>query len=224
MVEMQQPMTMPPTSTEETETPLRHHRTVCPECDLVCEERLVARGQRGRCPRCLAPLSGAPPGSEQTTLALALTGCVLVVIVNAFPLLALTFQSVRRDTTLFGAALEMWRHDMRLVALLVLLTTVLAPAVQMALHTHVLWQLHAHRDWRALRGPLRLLHRLRPWSMGEVFLLGLLVSLVKVRDQADVILGPAFWACVLLIFITAALNARVDARSVWLWSEHGTGR
>ncbi len=198
-------------------------QTLCHECDLVCEERAIAPGQVGRCPRCRAPLSAPPPDSAQAHLALALTGCVAVLVLNAFPLLALKFQGARRETTLAGAALEMWDRGMHLVALLVLLTTVLAPAVQVGLHALVLWRLHARRGWPALQGPLRWLHQLQPWSMGEVFLLGLLVSLVKVRHLADIVLGPAFWACVALIFITAALNGRVDARTVWLWSRSQGG-
>lgn len=203
---------------------LPDHQTVCHECDLVCEERPVAPGQVGRCPRCRASLTAPPAGRVQTCLALALTGCVAVLLLNTFPLLALKFQGTRREATLAGAAVEMWQHDMRLVALLVLLTTVLAPAAQMLLHVNVLWRLHAGADWPSLRAPLRWLYRLQPWSMGEVFLLSLLVSLVKVRHVADIVLGPAFWACLALIFITAALNARVDARAVWLWCHPARAR
>lgn len=199
--------------------------TVCSECDLVCAWAPVGRGEVGRCPRCDNPFHPAPPESAQTALALAFTGGVLVVILNAFPLLALKLHATQRETTLIQAALEMWHHDMRLVGMLVLLTTVIAPAAQVVIHLHVLWQLQMGRGWATLRAPLRWLYQLRPWSMGEVFLLGLLVSLVKLQHVADIVLGPAFWACLGLIFITAALNATVDAHSVWVWHErrHLTG-
>ncbi len=199
--------------------------TVCPECDLVCAGRLLGPGEVGRCPRCDNLLHPAPPESAQTALALACTGGVLVLILNTFPLLALKLHATQRETTLIQAALEMWHHDMRLVGLLVLLTTVIAPAAQIFIHLHVLWQLQTGRAWSTLRAPLRWLHQLRPWSMGEVFLLGLLVSLVKLQHVADIVLGPAFWACLGLIFITAALNATVHARSAWVWFErrHGMG-
>ncbi|MES2887345.1 MAG: paraquat-inducible protein A [Pseudomonadota bacterium] len=191
--------------------------TLCHDCDAVCEQLSVGPGEIGRCPRCRASLIEAPRGQLDTALALGLTGCVLVVVLNAFPLLSLKFQSAERETTLVGAALDMWHHDMRLVALLVLVTTVVAPAVQIGLQTYLLWQVRTQPDWRAVSPPLRWLHHLRPWSMAEVFMLGLLVSLVKVRDLADIVLGPAFWSCVAVIFIGAALNARVDADSVWAW-------
>lgn len=191
--------------------------TLCHDCDMVCEQWAVAPGEIGRCPRCHAHLSEAPRGQLDTALALGLTGCVLVGVLNAFPLLSLKFQGAQRDTTLVGAALEMWHRDMRLVSLLVLVTTVLAPALQIGLQTYLLWQVRVQTDWGAVSLPLRCLHHLRPWSMAEVFMLGLLVSLVKVRDLADIVLGPAFWSCVMVIFISAALNARVDADTVWTW-------
>jgi paraquat-inducible protein A len=203
---------------------LRTGWTLCHDCDLVCQDAAVGPGEIGRCPRCHAHLSEAPRGTADSALALAVTGCVLIGVLNGFPLLALKFQSSQRDTTLVGAALEMWHHDMRLVALLVLVTTVLVPAGQIGLQAYLLWQLRFRRAWTAVRWPLRLLHHLRPWSMAEVFMLGLLVALVKVRDLADIVLGPAFWSCVSLIFITAALNARVDAGTVWAWHRQRSRR
>ena len=150
---------------------------VCRECDLICRAPSLARGQAASCPRCRARLLQHSRASLDQALALSLTTAVLFLIMNSFPLLAMHLQQTTRATTLFGAALAMWDSEMHVLALLVILTTICAPALQIALELYVLLQvrrantLHVHT--------MRWLEKLRPWSMVEVFMLGLLVALVK---------------------------------------------
>ena len=47
--------------------------------------------------------------------------------------------------------------------------------------------------------------------MAEIFMLGVIVSLVKVGELADVELGPAFWAMASLnvvLYLTSVVNTR----------------
>ncbi len=54
-----------------------------------------------------------------------------------------------------------------------------------------------------------------PWNMIEVFLIGVLVSLMKLGSIATVTLGVAFWAFAgLIVCLTAALSA-IDRRDLW---------
>ena len=49
----------------------------------------------------------------------------------------------------------------------------------------------------------------------EVFMLGVLVSLVKLADMAEIVPGIALWSFALLIVVLAAATASLDAREVW---------
>ena len=61
----------------------------------------------------------------------------------------------------------------------------------------------------------RAVHEARRWNMVEVFLLGVLVSLLKLGSLAKLTLGTSFWAFVgLIICLTAAL-ACIDHRELW---------
>lgn len=151
-------------------------------------------------------------------LALAVTAVILLLLLNSFPLLALKVQQVTRDTTLLHAALSMWDDGMHLLSLLVIITTMLAPALQISLAIYLLCILRFGDASQALGAPLRALQSLRPWSMVEIFMLGLLVSLVKLQHMADIVIGPALWSCASLIFITAALTSVLTPRNVWLWA------
>jgi len=53
------------------------------------------------------------------------------------------------------------------------------------------------------------------WSMAEVFVLGVLVSLVKLADMAEIVPGIALWALGLLIPTLTAAMASLDPDEVW---------
>jgi paraquat-inducible protein A len=61
---------------------------------------------------------------------------------------------------------------------------------------------------------MRLLHRMRPWSMTEVFLLGALVAIVKLANWVPITAGAGLWAIAALTMVLALLG-RCDAASWW---------
>jgi len=56
---------------------------------------------------------------------------------------------------------------------------------------------------------------LRPWSMAEIFIVGVTVALVKVAGLATVSTGPAFWAFCALVLITVLKDQLICRFSVW---------
>lgn len=60
---------------------------------------------------------------------------------------------------------------------------------------------------------------LTPWSMVEVFLIGVLVSLIKIAAMAEVILGISFWAYIAFSVCLTATLANIDRHQLWDWLE-----
>jgi paraquat-inducible protein A len=191
---------------------------VCHDCDLICRHAELAVGESACCPRCHAAIYRHSRARWEHALALALTSAILLLLLNFFPLLALKVQQNSRDTTLFYAVLSMWENNMHTVALLVMLTTIVAPLLQLGAELHILLRVRFGAAGIPSGMTMWWLQKLRPWSLVEVFMLGLLVSLVKLKDMADIIIGPAFWSCAGLIVVSAALSSIMTPRNVWLWS------
>jgi paraquat-inducible protein A len=59
------------------------------------------------------------------------------------------------------------------------------------------------------------LNRTEPWNMVEVFLLGVLVSLLKLGKVAEVHFGYGFWAFCILMLCMAAAVAGIDRDELW---------
>jgi paraquat-inducible protein A len=51
--------------------------------------------------------------------------------------------------------------------------------------------------------------------MTEVFLLGILVSVVKLAKMATIIPGTALFSFLALVFVLAAVNAYLDPGTIW---------
>ena len=105
------------------------------------------------------------------------------------------------------------------VAVLVFFTTIVVPAVQLGAMTYLLLSLRMGRVPRRLPFALRALQAVRPWGMIEVFILGLLVSLVKLGGMAKVAPGIALWSFGGLLVMIAAAVASFDARAIWIRQE-----
>ena len=109
-------------------------------------------------------------------LAIAAAAAQLWILMNVFPLVALTLGGVRRRTTFSGAAVALATHGMPALAALVVLAAIIAPGTEIALALYVLGrQEHLARSG-ALGRLVRWFRRLRRSSMADVFMLGCLVS------------------------------------------------
>jgi paraquat-inducible protein A len=80
---------------------------------------------------------------------------------------------------------------------------------------YVLVPLKLNRVPRNLALVYRFIRSLQPWGMMEVFMLGILVSYVKLAKMAKIIPGLAIYSFVVLIFVLAGAAASLDPRIVW---------
>jgi paraquat-inducible protein A len=186
----------------------------CHECDEL--QRLPARAQGSiACHRCGAHLHVVGPYDLGRPLALTVTALVLFVIANACPMVMMEVQGTRITTTLLSAVHELWLKDVKLVSALVFITVIVAPLAQMAAMLYVLLPLGFGRVPPRVEFPLRLFQVARPWGMVEVFILGILVSLVKLAHMAHVVPGMALWAFAALVVVFAAIGSTFDPLRVW---------
>jgi len=187
----------------------------CHECDLLQRETPLPRGGVVRCARCGAELYRSHPQSLDRTLACTLGAVALFVIANAFPIVGLNIQGQPTEATLFGTVQALYDTDMRLVAGLAFVTTLLMPTLELAAMCYLLLPLKFGRVPHQLAFVFRLLQAVQPWGMVEVFMLGIIVALVKLAHIATVIPGIAMWSFGGLMLLFAAMAASFDPRVLW---------
>jgi len=179
-------------------------------------------GCAAHCTRCGAELFRSRPFHIDTVLALTLGSLVVFVMANAFPIVTLEMKGVRNGSTLFGAIVTLYREGMPIVSGLVLATTILFPLTELMMLLYLLVPLRQGRLPAQLHLFTRVIQTLRPWGMIEVFLLGVLVSLVKLSSTASILPGVALWAFAALTVLLAAI-LMFDPRHLWDLAEELAG-
>lgn len=187
---------------------------ICEHCDTLYQPVALHRGEATTCLRCGAVLERARRLSVQQQLALALTAAILFVFANAFPVISISLEGLSNAATLFQSVQALNHGRITPMAAVTALTIILAPLLQVTLLCWVL--LFACRDRVApgFRLCMRTLEHLRPWSMLEVCLLGILVAIIKLGGMLDVHAGVGLWALAMLTVLLITLGGR-EVRYLW---------
>ena len=154
--------------------------------------------------------------SLNRTLAWTIAGLILFAVANAFPFLDLKSGALVRQTTLITGVLQLYKQGMQSVAVLVFLTSILFPAVQLAGMLYLLLPLKVNLlPWWKPASVFRFIQSVHPWAMMEVFMVGILVSMVKLAKMAKVVPGIAIYSFAILIFVLAAAASSLDPHLIW---------
>jgi len=148
-------------------------------------------------------------------IAYSISALVLLILANVFPFLSFEASGQVASTSLLTGVHRLWLQGMWPLALLVLLTTVLFPLIQLLFVLYIFVPLkYAHIAPQAAY-VYRFTLVMQDWNMVDVFLLGIVVTVVKLIDMATIVPGIALWSFVTMILILAALNASFDRDSFW---------
>jgi paraquat-inducible protein A len=187
----------------------------CPDCDLLQQEADIGPRCVAECARCGAQLFRNIPHSVDRTLACMIGAAIFFVIANVFPVISMEAQGLSNSTTLLGSAQALYDDNEPLVAILVFMTTILLPGLEIGAMLYLLGSVSAGRVPRALSFAYRLAEAARPWAMMQVFLIAVLVALVKLSHMATVVLGIGVYAIAGAIVMISAAVSMYDPRAFW---------
>jgi paraquat-inducible protein A len=187
----------------------------CHECDLLMREVTAPVGGSASCPRCGAVLYRNLGERFDWSLAFLVGAAVLYLIANAFPIVTMEAGGNRTIATLFGTVVSLQRTGSSPVAARVLFTAIVFPAVIIGLMIWMLLPLQLGRSPPGAALVFRALRASQPWGMVEVFMLGILCSIVKLAHLAALVVGPALWAFGGLIVLIAAAVACFEPAEYW---------
>ncbi len=194
---------------------MKNEVAACPQCDLLMSVPPLSAGQRAVCTRCGALIRQV--GTDPIGKPLALTAAALLLFLpaNFLPILALDILGQSSASTMVGAVQVLFAGGLTLVALMVLFCSILAPLATMGLLFIVLLCVRLGRGPSFLPGFFRLYLHLDSWAMLEVYMIGLLVSVVKLLDMARVEAGIGLSCFVGLLLTSLASKSALDRTAVW---------
>ncbi|WP_111976789.1 paraquat-inducible protein A [Algibacillus agarilyticus] len=195
-------------------------KIACLECDLLIAPPILNAKQSAYCPRCHALITAKSYNNLQYSLAFALSGLLLMLVANFFPFLIFDSQGQILNMNLWQSAWTLYQYEEHFLAFLTAVFIIGLPFLLCFTLVYLLFpMIFLRKLWFSGQTVARVFFEVRIWSMSEVFLLGVLVSLTKIMTMADVRVGISFWAYVLFVFCLSAALANLDRYRFWHYTQ-----
>ena len=187
----------------------------CHGCDLLVDVGGLEDGCRADCPRCGHFLTRYKNDAMERILAFSIAALILLIVALAFPFLSFSSSGIESVMTLAAAPGSLWRYDMHSLGVMVAIFIIVMPAILLLLLVSIALPLLMGRPAPWLRLALRAVSTFHPWAMVEVFIIGVIVSLVKIAAMATVVLGISFWAYTAFSIVFTLAMANLDRYQCW---------
>ena len=198
-------------------TAARHGLWRCHGCSLLCRLPGAAAEAAWHCPRCGAPLHRRKPHSLQYAWAFLIAAVICYIPANLLPIMLTEMLSGTQRDTIMSGVVYLWQGGSWPLALVVFIASVLVPLRKILSMLLLLLTVHWRSRW-APRQRTRL-YRLRevvgPWSMLDIYVVGLLVALVQLQSLATIKAGPAAIAFGAVVVLTMLSAMHFDPRLIW---------
>lgn len=190
------------------------HLIACEHCDTIYERPLLRSGEFARCNECGASLIKTSRLNVDDWLALTIAAGIVCVIANTCPVIRISLGGLHNETTLWEAAWALSKGAVALFVVPAALMIIVIPAAQILLLLWVLGFAHIGSHAPGFTTVMRLLVVMRPWSMIEVAVLGILIAVIKLAGFLHVLPGAGIWATATLMVLLTLITGR-DPHDLW---------
>ena len=194
---------------------------VCEQCHTQVHIPVLAHRQRAVCPVCNHTLISHRDGASETLLAYTFSALIFFLLSLPFNFLTFKASGQKHSIDLPTGITVLIENDYLSLAIITSLATLLLPG--MVLGGLLILSLAQIQNRRPFYLPrlYKLVKALLPWSMAEIFLVGTLVSLIKITELADVSIGLSFYAFVGFSAFTALCISQFDPTRYAMWMSQG---
>lgn len=175
----------------------------------------IDEGEKVICPRCLSHILTYSTNSLHRTAAFAFASGMLFIVSNCFPFMTLEAGFRQSKMLFWQSAVGLEEQGYPYLAGAVSLFIMLAPVLLIVGLLYLVLPLMRNRRPPGAAFVCRWVLAARRWNMIEVFLLGALVSLLKLGKLATLTLGTSFWSFVALILCLTAALGSIHPRELW---------
>lgn len=198
-----------------SDTDFLHGLTACHECDALLQDRKLSTRRKASCPRCGAVLHISRSNSMERTLALSLTGLLLFLPANLLPILTLELLGQSNTSTMLNGIYQILTGGYWWMALLVCFCSIVAPLFKLVALAYVSASCLFHWPRALAVKLLKLYQHLDEWGMFDVYVLGILISFIKMKDLGTLTPGLGLFCFVSLLLVATAISSVFDQQLAW---------
>ncbi|OOH86516.1 hypothetical protein BMT54_10570 [Pasteurellaceae bacterium 15-036681] len=191
--------------------------TICPACEYTFDENIVDKKGRHRCPRCESNLDVSDKIKLQRVWATLIAGVIMMIPANMLPISSTELAGSTSADSLMSGVLLFISMGSYLVAAIVFIASIAVPFSKVVVILYLLLAIH-YRWKHPIHWQMKLLHYVHfvgRWSMLDLFVLALMMSLVERGQIISFSVGEAAFYFGAAVFLTMISSSNLDARMLW---------
>ncbi|WP_309498636.1 paraquat-inducible protein A [Sulfurovum sp.] len=192
------------------------HYIICHRCHALHKEVPMNDGAKAHCIKCGAVLYRSDSKLVEHGLALSITGFVFFVLANAFPLVRIEILGLEQFITIPKTFMTLFESGFYIVGLICALLIFVFPFMIFSINILLFTLFKIEKGEKISKELLILLSHIKPWSMGDIFLISILVALVKLIGYAQIHMGISFWALILFVLLDLYLTKTIHVSQMWM--------
>ena len=189
----------------------------CHECDLLMPKPQLAIGEKAGCPRCGYELFRHTSQVVRRSLALVIAALLLFIPACFLPIMEINVLGQTSLDTVWSGVKALYEAGgiLQSIAVVVFLSSMVIPLFKLLIQFLVLSSIRfdAGRSYGLFL--YRVYQHMREWGMLEVYLMGILVSIVKLIDIAKPSIGLGLVCFVSLLLVQVWLEATMEPHQIW---------
>jgi paraquat-inducible protein A len=149
--------------------------------------------------------------------ALAVAAAVMLIPANLLPVLDTETSGSFRSDTILSGAIELWRHGLGAIAVIVITASIVIPILKLAGLGWIIFSVRpgAQRNERRLTRIYTAIEFIGRWSMLDVFLAAFLTGLVQFGQLSMVEARSGIVAFAAAVVLTVLATQAFDPRTIW---------
>lgn len=187
----------------------------CPDCDLLISAPLPTAGYSHHCPRCGKSIIKGANNSIHTSLILTITALILYIPAVFMPLLTMSSMGFEDNGSILDSIVIIWQDGYYFMSFATAMSTVAFPLLLFSSLMSVSLALHLKRRPAWLSKIFRIYTHIEEWSMCEVYLLGIIIALIKMKDMGDIHYHIGFFFFLLVVLVAMKIHSVVNKRVFW---------
>ena len=192
---------------------------LCTACDytFLKKDQQYDRRHRAICPRCASLIETPDSIKLQRVWATLIAGIIMLFPANLLPISGVYLTGSLSQDTLMSGVMSFISMGSYFVAFVVFFASIFVPVSKILIMLYLLASVHF--KWRhSIKWQMRLLHIVHfvgRWSMLDLFVLALMMSLVTRGQIINFTVGLAAFYFGAAVFLTMISTSQFDSRLIW---------
>jgi paraquat-inducible protein A len=198
---------------------------LCRSCHKTSRINRESRRTNMLCPRCGSVLHSRVPDCVSRTWALVITAFILLIPANVYPVMTVIYLGKGAPDTIISGVIQLVEAGMYPIAALVFVASIAVPVMKLIGISILL--LIVQRKWKIDRQQCTVMYRfialIGRWSMLDLFMISIMVTLVELGAIATITAGFGATAFASVVVVTIFAANSFDPRLIWDMEEVKNG-